>query len=68
MINPQKNISALKPGDEILHYFALNKFELKTAKTNKNFVNLELRDKTGTIQSKLWDNFETLLPSLKKAQ
>lgn len=66
MMNPQKNISDLKPGDEILHYLAVNKFEVKTAKNNKNFVNLELRDKTGTIQAKLWDNFDSFVAGLKE--
>jgi len=65
-MNPQKNLSELKPGDEILHYLAINKFELKTAKNGRNFVNLELRDKTGTISAKLWDSFDSLLPDLKE--
>jgi 3'-5' exoribonuclease len=65
-MSPQKNLSDLKPGDEILHYLAVNKFELKTAKNGKSFVNLELRDKTGTISAKLWDSFESLLPGLKE--
>lgn len=65
-MNPQKNLSDLRPGDEILHYLAVNKFELKTAKNSRNFVNLELRDKSGTISAKLWDSFESLLPVLKE--
>lgn len=65
-MNPQKNICDLRAGDEILHYLAVNKFETKTAKNGRNFVNLELRDKTGTISSKLWDGFESLLNDLKE--
>lgn len=65
-MNPQKNLCDLKPGDEILHFLAVNKIEIKTAKNNKNFVNLELRDKTGTISAKLWDNFESLINDLKE--
>jgi len=60
-MNEQKNICDLRPGDEILHFLAVTRIELKTAKNNKNFVNLELRDKSGTISAKLWDNFEALL-------
>ena len=62
----QKNLNELKAGDEIFHFLAVNKFEIKTAKTNKNYINLELRDKTGVIQAKLWDNFENLIADLKE--
>jgi 3'-5' exoribonuclease len=65
-MSPQKNLCDLKAGDEILHFLAVNKIEIKTAKNNKNFVNLELRDKTGTISAKLWDNFESLINDLKE--
>lgn len=65
-MNPQKDLCELKAGDEILHYLAVNKIEIKTAKTGKAFVNLELRDKTGTIQTKLWDNFDVLINELKE--
>lgn len=65
-MNPQKNICDLRAGEEILHYLAVNKIEIKTAKNNKNFVNLELRDKTGTISAKLWEGFESLINDLKE--
>lgn len=63
---PQKNLNELKAGDDIFHFLAVSKVEIKTAKTNKNYINLELRDKSGLISAKLWDNFENLLADLKE--
>lgn len=65
-MTPQKNLCDIKAGDEIYHYLAVNKFEVKTARTNKTFGNIELRDRTGTISAKLWDNFEPLFGQIKE--
>lgn len=65
MLN-QKSINELVAGDKIQHYFILSKIETRPTRTGKNFLNLELKDKTGNISAKKWDNFEAFFNEAKE--
>ena len=65
MIN-QKPINELLNGDKIQHYFILSKIETRPTRTGKNFLNLELKDKTGSISAKKWDNFDGFFKEAKE--
>ncbi len=54
----QKELRKLNTGDEINHYLLISKIEKKTAKNNKEYLNLELRDQSVALSAKLWDNFD----------
>ncbi|MFC2133886.1 3'-5' exoribonuclease YhaM family protein [Bacteroidota bacterium] len=54
----QTQLSKLEIGDRLNHFVIVSKFEIKTTKTNKPYLNLELRDKSATLPAKVWDNFE----------
>ena len=54
----QKKIIELKSGEQVDHFFILAKIEERTTKNNKPFLNLELRDKSSSINAKVWDNFQ----------
>ncbi len=54
------------PGDELDAFLLLTKLEVKRTKNNKEYLNLEFRDKTASITAKMWDNFEFLLSSIKQ--
>ncbi len=56
----QKELAQLKVGDEVNHFLLLNKLEIKTTRTNKEYLNLELRDKSMIVSAKMWDNFEAI--------
>lgn len=62
----QKELNELKTGDEINHFLLLNKIELKTTRNNKEYLNLELRDKSMVISAKMWDDFNSLANSAKE--
>lgn len=62
----QKELNELKTGDEINHFLLLNKVELKTTRNNKEYLNLELRDKSMVVSAKMWDDFDTLANSAKE--
>ncbi|MFA3783735.1 3'-5' exoribonuclease YhaM family protein [Melioribacteraceae bacterium 4301-Me] len=57
-MNKQKNLNEIKPGEEIILFLVVDKIELKTTKGGNPYLNLELRDKTGSISAKLWERAE----------
>ena len=56
----QTKLSKLEIGDRINHFVIVSKFEVKTTKTNKPYLNLELRDKSAALPAKVWDDFEEI--------
>ena len=49
------SIAALKEGDRFTGICLIKKFEIKTAKNGKSYVDAVFGDKTGEISAKLWD-------------
>jgi 3'-5' exoribonuclease len=64
MLN-QKGLNEYSPGEEITLFLIVNKYEVKTAKNGKAYINLELRDKSLVIPAKIWDNVEKYSDKLK---
>ena len=56
----QTELSNLKFGDELNHFFIVAKFEIKLTKTNKSYLHLELRDSSALLPAKVWNNFDHL--------
>ncbi|MBO8130667.1 MAG: HD domain-containing protein [Candidatus Marinimicrobia bacterium] len=56
----RKYINELKEGDKFVGYFLVKKKELKVAKNENLYLDLELVDKTGSINAKVWDNSERI--------
>jgi len=48
-------IAQFKAGDGVLGFFLLRSAECKTSNNNKKFLDLTLADKTGEVNSKLWE-------------
>ena len=57
MLN-QTELSKLKLKDKLEHFLLLTSLSIKTTKTGKEFLDLELRDKSTSLNAKMWDNFE----------
>src|SRR3972149_6081472 len=57
MLN-QVDLIILKKGDPVNHYLLVRKCEIRFTKSNKQYLALDLGDKTLTINSNIWDNFE----------
>lgn len=49
-------INEFKEGDPVDHIFLVASKELKKTKQNKPYLNLELADKTGSINAKIWED------------
>ena len=61
----QKDLSALLKGDAIDHYLLIRKFEIRLTRQNKQFLNMELGDKSVTLNANMFDNFEDVYNSFK---
>jgi 3'-5' exoribonuclease len=48
----------LKPDTAITSFFLVSEKELRSTREGKPFLRLELSDRTGTIEARLWDNAE----------
>ena len=55
MLN-QSDLSSLVKGDSIDHFLLVKKSELRLTKNNKEFLSLELGDKSISCQANLWDD------------
>ncbi len=51
----KKLIKDLKPGEEVKGIFFTQRKELKKTKTGDLYLALELNDRTGTLEAKIWD-------------
>lgn len=61
----QKDLILLNKGDPVDHYLIVRKSEIRLTKTNKEFLSLDLGDKTLTLNANLWDNFENISSKIK---
>jgi 3'-5' exoribonuclease len=61
----QVELILLKKGDPVNHYLLLKKCEIRTTKTNKKYLTIELGDRSSNIGSNMWDNFEQVYAQVK---
>ncbi len=57
MLN-QKNLTEFNLGESTNLFLLLTKLEKKSARTGREYLDLELRDKSTSISAKMWDGFE----------
>jgi 3'-5' exoribonuclease len=61
----QKELNLLKKGDPLNHYLIVRKSEIRLTKTNKQYLFLDLGDKTLTLNANMWDKFEDVSEKIK---
>ncbi len=64
MLNQEKLV-ALSVNDKIDHFLLLTNFAVKTTKAGKQYLDLELRDESVSLNSKMWDNFDSFISDVK---
>src|ERR1017187_3528518 len=64
MLN-QKDLVMVQKGDMINHFLLLKKCEIKLTKSNKQYLYLELADKTMSLSANVWENFSQIYSELK---
>jgi 3'-5' exoribonuclease len=61
----QSDLITLNKGDSIDHFLIIRKCELRTSKTNKQFLALELADKSISLNSNMFEGFEEIFTKVK---
>jgi len=61
----QSEIITLNKGDALDHFLIIRKCELRTSKTNKQFLVLELADRSVSLNSNMFDSFEEIYSKVK---
>ena len=64
MLN-QTDLIMVQKGDLINHYLLLKKCEIKLTKSNKQYLSLELADKTRSLTAHVWENFSKMFTEIK---
>jgi 3'-5' exoribonuclease len=62
----QKDLSLLSKGEDLDHFLLIRKFEVRLTRMNKQFLNMELGDKSETLNANMFDNFEEICRSFKR--
>lgn len=55
LAGPQKTIAEFKAGEKAEGYFLIKSFEIKKTAAGKQYIDLNIVDKTGEINAKIWD-------------
>ncbi len=64
MLN-QTELNLLKRGDPVDHFLIVRKNEIRLTKSNKQYLALDLGDKTMTLNGNVWENFEFISSKIK---
>ena len=64
----QKNLSELKTGENVSHYLLVNKIELRTTKTNKEYLNFEFSDSSRSVNANMWDNIGNVIDLIQQGK
>ena len=67
MLN-QKELSSLSKGDVVDHYLLIKKFDIRLTRQNKKYLNIELGDKSETLNANIFDNFEDIYDSFRNGE
>ncbi len=61
----QTKLNQIKNQDKVEHFLLLTNVSLKSTRTGKNYLDLELRDNTLSLNAKMWSGFESVYETLK---
>ncbi|MBN1299878.1 MAG: HD domain-containing protein [Melioribacteraceae bacterium] len=62
----QTGLGKLGVGENVNHFLLVSKMEMKTARNNKNYLSMELRDQSLSLQAKMWDNFDDVVNTISE--
>ncbi len=55
LVSAQKSLSELKAGEKIEGFYLIKKFEVKKTTAGKQYIDIDLVDKTGEVNAKIWE-------------
>ncbi len=67
-IRQQVELGSINPGDTIQGYYILRKMEMRSTRSGKPYLSLELADRSGRCPGKIWEDAEKISPELSEDQ
>jgi 3'-5' exoribonuclease len=65
MMIEQTELKELERGDTVDHYLLIRRLDVRNTKAGKEYISLELQDKSIALNANVWENFQILLNSSK---
>ncbi len=65
MMIEQTELKELKRGDSVDHYLLISRLDVRNTKAGKEYLSLELQDKSIALNANVWESFQGLLNSSK---
>ena len=59
-------VSDLLPDQSITTFFVVHEKEIRAAREGKKYLRIELGDRTGTIEARMWSGFEDSAPTISR--
>lgn len=59
-------VSDLLPDQSITSFFVVHEKEIRAAREGKKYLRVELGDRTGTIEARMWSGFEDSAPTISR--
>ena len=67
-IRQQVELGDINPGDTIQGYYILRKVEMRSTRSGKPYLSLEVADRSGRCPGKIWEDAEKISPELTEDQ
>lgn len=64
----QKELIELNKDEEFILFLMVNKYEVKTGKSGKQYLSLELRDKSAILPANMWENYDDILKEISEGK
>ena len=61
----QTDLTKLVKNDTVDHFLLIRNIEVKTARNGSNYLNLEIGDRSLSVNSNVWDNFDSIYRNFK---
>ena len=61
----QTNLSKLNKNDPVDHFLVIRNIEKRTAKNGSEYLSLEIGDRSLSVNSNVWDNFDSIYKNFK---
>jgi 3'-5' exoribonuclease len=61
----QIELKELERGDTVDHYLMIRRLDVRNTKAGKEYLSLELQDKSIALNANVWENFQSLLKNSK---
>ena len=65
MMIKQIELKELKRNDTVDHYLLISRLDVRNTKAGKEYLSLELQDRSIALNANVWENFQSLLKSSK---